>query len=564
MVLALLPLLVGQASAQGQPAPPFVSSVEVRVVNVDVVVTDGQGRAVTDLRPEDFTLLEDGKPVPLTNFFKVVEAQPQLAWASNGQSPLSGEERFRRRVLLVVDNNFLDPPTRARALERAKELVGQTLAGETEWAVAAIGEQLQFLLPFTTEPLQVAAALDEVGRLPTFASRHRVDTRLENDPVRSQYLQNEEPGRATRYDLGQTQRFAAQERARRNLQSFAVTAASLGALMRSYASFGGRKAVVLLTGTMEFHPEAQYLVSADPKTWSDTGLTDRAQSDPALESLKRETEEVLQALVRAANSTGFQLYVVNARGLESSLRLHDVENRQLGMVKNVGTFTAPPETSDPETAPLSLVQGTGGLYLRNTQVDKALAAVLENTATYYSLGYTPPHPPDRQFHHIAVQVRRPGVVVRHRLGYLDLPEEEHLAQELATPLSFPKPKGRVPVTVALAEKGSEASEVRLEATVSVPLRELVFLPRPEGGLAGGCTVLLAVYDEKGENLSVTTSSFPLEVGAGQEGGLQEGVFRTTLRFSLPHGPYTVSVTVQDQVSKEHGTALQQVFVGRAP
>jgi hypothetical protein len=30
-------------------------------------------------------------------------------------------EGFRRRVVLVVDNNFLDPPTRARALERAKD-----------------------------------------------------------------------------------------------------------------------------------------------------------------------------------------------------------------------------------------------------------------------------------------------------------------------------------------------------------------------------------------------------------------------------------------------------------
>jgi hypothetical protein len=47
--------------------------VEDRLVNVDVVVTDSQGQPVTDLRPEDFTVLEDGKPVALSNFYKVIQ-----------------------------------------------------------------------------------------------------------------------------------------------------------------------------------------------------------------------------------------------------------------------------------------------------------------------------------------------------------------------------------------------------------------------------------------------------------------------------------------------------------
>ncbi|BCW92119.1 MAG: hypothetical protein KatS3mg007_0013 [Thermoanaerobaculum sp.] len=551
-------------NAGAQQPQTFTTTTEVRVVNVEVVVTDAEGLPVTDLGPQDFLLFEDGQPVEVSNFFKVVQAQPQLATEDTSRGIGPQDERFRRRLVLVVDNNFLDPVTRARALEKAKEFLTHSVAGESEWAVAAIGQDLQYLLPFTSDAFQVAAALDEVGKLPSFASRHRLDFRLENDPVRSQYLQTEEPSRGTRYDIGQTQRFASQERARRNLQSFAVTARVLGGLMRSYATFGGRKAVVLLTGTMEFHPEAQYLVSNDPKTWADTGLTDRAQSDPALESLKRDTEEVLQALVRAANSTGFQLYVINTRGLESPLRLHDVENRQLGMVKNVGSFTAPPETSDPETAPLTLVQGTGGLYLRSNQIEKPLTKVLEDTATYYSLGYAPKHPPDRQFHSIAVKVQRAGVKVRHRLGYLDLPEEEKLAQELATPLTFPKPKGALPVTLSLEERGPEGKEYRMAAQVTVPLSALVFLPQPSGGVAASCTVYLAVYNEKGENLTVVPKSFPLSVPAGQEAAAKEGVFRPTLLFTIPPGAYTVAATVLDGVAKEHGTAWQQVLVGRAP
>jgi hypothetical protein len=36
--------------------------ISVTLVQVDAVVTDGKGRQVTDLKPEDFEILEDGRP----------------------------------------------------------------------------------------------------------------------------------------------------------------------------------------------------------------------------------------------------------------------------------------------------------------------------------------------------------------------------------------------------------------------------------------------------------------------------------------------------------------------
>lgn len=104
----------------------------------------------------------------------------------------------------------------------------------------------------------------------------------------------------------------------------------------------------------------------------------------------------------------------------------------------------------------------------------------------------------------------------------------------------------------------------MAAQVTVPLSALVFLPQPSGGVAASCTVYLAVYNEKGENLTVVPKSFPLSVPAGQEAAAKEGVFRPTLLFTIPPGAYTVAATVLDGVAKEHGTAWQQVLVGRAP
>ena len=47
-------VLATQSSAQQGPPPPGVIRINVNLVQVDAVVTDNKGKAVTDLRAEDF------------------------------------------------------------------------------------------------------------------------------------------------------------------------------------------------------------------------------------------------------------------------------------------------------------------------------------------------------------------------------------------------------------------------------------------------------------------------------------------------------------------------------
>lgn len=547
-----------QSSTEGR----FVSSVELRVVNVDVMVTETDGTPVTDLSPADFEIFEDGKPQEITNFYRIVHGAAQLDDEQLAAGIARDDERFRRRVLLVIDNNFLNTAERRRALEDVRNFVSERFDGDADWGVAAIGDRLDYLLPFTRDPFQVASAFDAIDELPTHSSRLALDTALRNDPVRTGYMQNE-TARSQVVDIGAQYRFRSREQAMRNLQSFATMANVLGGLMRSYAGFGGRKAVVLVSGKMEFHPEMQYLVSRDPKTWSDSGLTDRTQSDPAIEGAKKELEGVLDGLVRAANSTGFQLYTVAATGLTNPMRLNDVTNRQLGMVKDVGSFAAPPELSDHSTAPMTLTQGTGGLNLTSNDLEASLGRVVDDTATYYSLGYEPDHGPDRAYHSITVNVKRPGVKVRHRLGYLDLTESQLLAEELATPLAFPKPKGGLDVGLAVTEQGRTGGKIKLYAKVELAIAQLTMVPSPEGGMRAEAEVFLAIYNEDGENLTVIPQRFPLAIPEGQEEAARAGFFRPILSFELEPGAYTVTVTVRDPVVRERGTAIRQVLVGES-
>src|SRR5450432_1912501 len=70
------PAASAKSSTPATPVPVFHA--ETRLVVVDVVVTDKHGQPVTDLKKDDFTLIEDGKPQQL-KFFEahIPEAQPK-------------------------------------------------------------------------------------------------------------------------------------------------------------------------------------------------------------------------------------------------------------------------------------------------------------------------------------------------------------------------------------------------------------------------------------------------------------------------------------------------------
>src|SRR5258707_14639426 len=82
---------------------PLTEKIDVNLINVDVTVTS-KGHSIQGLTKDDFEIREDGVLQTITNF-DAVENAPALA-VDNGvamtPSP-AADERFRRKVLLIVD-----------------------------------------------------------------------------------------------------------------------------------------------------------------------------------------------------------------------------------------------------------------------------------------------------------------------------------------------------------------------------------------------------------------------------------------------------------------------------
>ena len=65
-----------------KPEPEDVVRITTNLVQVDAVVTDKSGKPVTDLKPEEIEIFEDGRKQKITNFSYILAESPEAAVAS--------------------------------------------------------------------------------------------------------------------------------------------------------------------------------------------------------------------------------------------------------------------------------------------------------------------------------------------------------------------------------------------------------------------------------------------------------------------------------------------------
>ncbi len=114
LTAALLSLLLADAKAHAQGPPPPIDTIQVEVNSLllPVIVRDAHGAPVDNLRKEDFKVLDQGKPRPITGFTieKALStaapesASPTPAAASQQPAPPAAPNRFI--VFLFDDRHF--------------------------------------------------------------------------------------------------------------------------------------------------------------------------------------------------------------------------------------------------------------------------------------------------------------------------------------------------------------------------------------------------------------------------------------------------------------------------
>ena len=126
------------ATAIVWPDVPQEFAARTELVEVYATVTDEQGRFVTDLRKDEFTVLEDGVPQPVTTF-------------ADGEQPVS--------IALAIDRSWSMANGRLAAAQRGGRELLLELGDRDRAMLVAIGSEVEVPVALTNDRRAVDAAL---------------------------------------------------------------------------------------------------------------------------------------------------------------------------------------------------------------------------------------------------------------------------------------------------------------------------------------------------------------------------------------------------------------------
>ena len=563
---------VPAAEAQSEEKAPaealtFEDVVAVRVVNVDVFVTDRSGDHVPGLTGEDFDLLIDGEPMPISNFYhevrrrarevtSTVERPRELA-DSTGFTPVEAVQQTadrRNYVAVLIDHTRLASTNRKRAFEALREAVAQ-LNPEDLVAVVGVEESLVFYSDFLYDRRAIGEILDR-------ASRVSMSTNI-NEAERRQILGEMTRGqsggflaRTTLADAGQLlariQSYAANEYAR-SLTSFR----QIEQILSTLNGIRGRKILLYLGEGVPTRPgEGLFVEWRNRFSGPELGMRHYNFNTDYERAIGRyDLTAQMDQLAKTAHRSDVILYAVDAED-NHGMEMRSAQTEQGSTSESVSVvdenFRAPLEYT---------TQATGGRLLRSSgKLTEQIVELFSDFENAYSLGFEmPPEWEPGSSHRIEVKVRGfGGLRVRHR-EEVRVPEPDEreagatvaalIYQTLDNPLAIQAD----PQSPTRRDDGATVLPVQL----GIPVDSLELVPR-------GAThsVSLSIYvsfkDRDGNPRPVQKVPFHLDIPNDKVEEARGEIAHYTLPLVLRSGDQQVAITVRDDVGGSLSTVRLDV------
>jgi VWFA-related protein len=526
--------------AQDQAGRPFQA--EVNYVRVDMFATS-DGKVVTDLAQEDIEVLEDGVVQKVEHFEHVLVAGPRPQTTRREPSTVEEMRRASRdpraRVLvLFLDPRFVDLDASMKIRRPLINALNSLIGGDDLIAVMTPSMPARGIT-FTrrTESIEqlLASHWGEKGWL---GSR---------DPVEFQYdACYVGPG-----TKGIAEEMVARRREVQTLDALQELTDHLRVLREE------RKAVIVVSDGWPLYGPDQALARAlvDPDTGAQTQMpVPRIGRDP------RTGRPTTDASPPTVFSNDGSSTLNRAKCEDDRLTLSELRNRDRFITMmhaanraNVsfypvdpGRLFSPQPSLNPNWSLETMAAVTDGLTIAQPgAMDVGLRRLVDDLSSYYLLGYYSNAKPDGKFHKIAVRVKRPGIQVRARSGYLaataadaatpmtrvtsvDSTESQMLTQALSSLATFSR---ELPLRVQAAAAWSAAGAAVIRAVAEVPRSTAVGDDWSKGG-----TVEATLLNGRGQTVATTRAS------------LEPGTFAVPIALAstspLPADDYRLQIRVR--------------------
>jgi VWFA-related protein len=528
-----------------------VLKVKSRLVVVDVVARDGKGVPVTDLKQEDFTVLEDGKEQKLRIFSfqhpddSVATAPPQApANAMNVVDNLPHVQAGRALNVILLD--ALNT-SRLNQLSMRETMIKflETLPANEPIAVYLLSDRLRLLQDFTTDP----ALLKDVVR--SFRGKSSPLLTISTDgspiaPVLPGVAQSLPPQMAA-----QIRAFQDQTTVDTTDQRVQATLVALNMLSRTLSGYPGRKNLIWLSETFPFDVML-------------ANVSGRASLN------SRNYSPEIARTGNMLSDSQVAIYPLDARGLAGS-GIFNVANEvsQNGATLRGSMGSQMDRESDDRMASHGtmndLADRTGGraFYNRN-DLDDAVRDSITDGSTYYTLGYYPENKDwNGGFRNIQVKLRRGGVRLRYRIGYFAVDtaafaklNPKRQDEDFDDALSLNVPVSTALPFQALVMPPSAKTENKVIVNYHVDPHALSFETSNDGLQAVNMECAVRVFPKKNPDKPVTTEAQKMGGALNPDAyaKIMKGFFPCRNSLTLQPGDYLLRLGVRDNVTGLIGTA----------
>src|SRR5688572_6761699 len=320
--VSLLLIVIGSTGAHAQKIPTLGETIEVAIVNVDVVVTDKDGKRVHALTGNDFEIYENGKVQPLSHFaeYRGEVAQNRGALSAEAAATLDekppeqpGNQPSQRRTLVIFIEEFKLPGFRVDAfITSLKDLVRNTIRSGDSVSVVTFDGNATVRIAATSDVAAVERELDEVGRECAGPVREKVRiAAVESADVKAfnaeaaaiaaaRGMQMSVPS-DTEVAVNAARIHAIEAHVEMNRR-----VATINTLIHGMAGIEGKKLLVLATHRLGEYTGAEFYYAA--------GVTDTLI--PALERADFDNRPAVRGIIANANASGVTIYPVFPTGLD--------------------------------------------------------------------------------------------------------------------------------------------------------------------------------------------------------------------------------------------------------
>jgi VWFA-related protein len=531
-------------------------SVKVNSVVVHLNVTDKAGNPVTDLGPGDLKVYDDYKPQSIQTFASESFAPPELEKetipaAPSGevarQQPVKEQKAAGPRLLsIVIDDLTMESPEGRfrsgsiqefpRMVDAIKNFVKNDMGPMDQVSILSGSRKVQF--PFSDSKQRV---LEELESVPGKLNR---DWPLRPEPDMTDLeAWTIATGQSSPTDLpfsaGPTAEWWKLAAIRQNGDVVVRTRNLLYTIrqnLRTLAHFEGMKTVVL---------------------FSDGFLT---------QTMTAEAYQ-LQELVNLALSSGIVLYTVSIRSIAGEEPFAPSVTALPNISDNPVIMTLPFEMNrESQEIPLvQLASETGGQFFpRSNNLYIGLQSIAHRRSSYYILTYAmPPHKPDGAYHHIKLEVTRPGLDLTYRKGYY-VPREELIFEnskrdDIMEALNAPGNMNQIPMTLSYNYSQEDDSTYAVSLITNVNIRGLRFTEEDDRR-KDQISLILVAFDETDRYISGLEKSIEFQLLESSYAGLQERGLMSRVELKLPIGRYKIKAVVREGAQGKMGSVTKSVEI----